>query len=678
MKINSINLHASVYDSVEEYGFSYNFDSGLNIITGHNSSGKSTIISCIYYCLGMEQLLGGNRNLILDKSITREFDYNGKTYTITESKAELEISHNNRIATLKRYIKNSIDENKNKIIITENGSTMSYLVHTPGDHDRASGFYKWLTLFLGIELPKTYSENTDQVKHLYLQNIFPCALIEQTKGWSDFFAQMPNFGIKDAKQKLIEFLLNLESLENEFKKDILAQEEKNIKSLWDKKYEKIDGLASEKGFILKGVNKDINSNGLKNISTSSLSKISADKKEWITLEKELTELDNELTLTIKKIKQKNSSLTPELIKNAQRKLQSEISLINRQIRTLNIERISEKQKIKEYRESINKLDIEIDRLDSALKLDAFLPEDKMSSLCPLCDHELDIESRLNVTNSKMNYRDSIAFLKSQRNLYISYINKHNELDSKFDNISNYLVNEITLKKNEIKNLRKDISSFEDSTLRTDILNELTISQKIEQYKKLLTTFNAVKADLKDLIVEFTKLKDDKSSLRLSDERDNIKIAFFLEKFKILLGSDYCNYTSNHIYHIAIQNKAPSRLLPVVITGRDTQTIRLSSSASDFIRAQWAFYLTLLDISANHPGFLILDEPGQHAMNVESMVALLTYAASSNKQIIMCISKDTKDKSNTANLNKIFTKLKEHQKYKLIDIDPHEQKCVGSR
>ncbi|WP_142917702.1 hypothetical protein [Klebsiella pneumoniae] len=429
---------------------------------------------------------------------------------------------------------------------------------------------------------------------------------------------------------------------------------------------------------MKGVNKDINSNGLKNISTSSLSKISADKKEWITLEKELTELDNELTLTIKKIKQKNSSLTPELIKNAQRKLQSEISLINRQIRTLNIERISEKQKIKEYRESINKLDIEIDRLDSALKLDAFLPEDKMSSLCPLCDHELDIESRLNVTNSKMNYRDSIAFLKSQRNLYISYINKHNELDSKFDNISNYLVNEITLKKNEIKNLRKDISSFEDSTLRTDILNELTISQKIEQYKKLLTTFNAVKADLKDLIVEFTKLKDDKSSLRLSDERDNIKIAFFLEKFKILLGSDYFNYTSNHIYHIAIQNKAPSRLLPVVITGRDTQTIRLSSSASDFIRAQWAFYLTLLDISANHPGFLILDEPGQHAMNVESMVALLTYAASSNKQIIMCISKDTKDKSNTANLNKIFTKLKEHQKYKLIDIDPHEQKCVGSR
>jgi len=489
---------------------------------------------------------------------------------------------------------------------------------------------------------------------------------------------MPNFGIKDAKQKLIEFLLNLESLENEFKKDILIQEEKNIKSTWRKKYERIDGLASEHGFILKGINSDLASNDLSNISMSSLSKISDDKKQWINIEKELTELDSKLTSTIKNIKEKNSLLTPRLIKNSQERLQSEIALINRQLRTLNIERNSEKQKIEEYKESINKLNIEIERLDSALKLDSFLPEDKTPSLCPLCDHELNIESRLNITNSKMNFRDSIAFLKSQRNLYLSYISKHNELDLKFDNISSYLVNEISLKKNEIKNLRKDISSFEDSTLRTDILTELTTSQKIDQYKKLLLSFKAIKTDLKDLVVEFTKLKDEKTSLRTSDERDNVKIAFFLKKFKALLGQEYFNYTSNHINHIAIQNKPPSRLLPVVITGRDTQTIRLSSSASDFIRVQWAFYLTLLDTSINHPGFLILDEPGQHAMNVESMVALLTYSASSKKQIIMCISKDTKDKSNTANLNKILAKLEGQQKYKIIDIDPLEQKCVGSR
>lgn len=186
MKIESIKTYITVFESKVKYGFSYNLNSGLNIITGHNSSGKSTILSCIYYCLGMEQLLGGNRNFILDKSITREFDFDNKTYTINQSIAHLTISNNGRIATLTRIMKDHQNENKNKITITENEKESSYLLHTVGDHDRETGFYHWLTSFLNINLPKIYSETTDQIKHLYLQNIFPCALIEQTKGWSDF------------------------------------------------------------------------------------------------------------------------------------------------------------------------------------------------------------------------------------------------------------------------------------------------------------------------------------------------------------------------------------------------------------------------------------------------------------------------------------------------------------
>lgn len=678
MNIDSINLRIKTFESVEDYGFSYEFDSGLNIITGHNSSGKSTIISCIYYCLGMEQLLGGNRNLILDKSISKEFDFKDKTYKISESIAELQLSNNGRKAILKRDIKNNAEENKNKIIITENNKTKSYLLHTTGDHDRDTGFYHWLILFLGINLPKTYSENTVQVKHLYLQNIFPCALIEQTKGWSDFFAQMPNFGIKDARQKLIEFLLDLESLENEFKKDIISQEEKSLKDLWAKKYDRIDRLATDKGFILKNLHADISNNDLKSVSNSSLSMISDDRKKWITIEQEISYSETKLTSIIKDLKNNTSLITPETIKNTQEKLQSEIVLINRQIRTLNLERISENNKIKEYNESIKRINVEIERLDSALKLDNFLPENKISPLCPLCDHKLDIEARLNVTNSKINYKESISFLKSQRNLYSSYISKHNDLESKFNDISNHLTNEIVIKKDEIKNLRKDISSLDDKTLRASIFNEVTTKQRINDYNKLLNSFKSIKSDLKDMIVDFSELKDTKKSLKSSDERDNFKISLFVKKFTALLGAENFNYTSNHIHQITIQNKPPSRLLPVVTTGGDTQTIRLSSSASDFIRAQWAFYLTLLEVSSNHPGFLILDEPGQHAMNVESMVALLKYSASSKKQIIMCISKDTKDKSNTANLNKILTFIEGRKKFKLIDIDPNEQKCVGAR
>nr|UKE83540.1 hypothetical protein KXZ65_21075 [Pectobacterium sp. PL152] len=62
---------------------------------------------------------------------------------------------------------------------------------------------------------------------------------------------MPNFGIKDAKQKLVEFLLQLESLDNEIRKDILLQREKNIKDEWEWKYEKISERATSQGFSLR-------------------------------------------------------------------------------------------------------------------------------------------------------------------------------------------------------------------------------------------------------------------------------------------------------------------------------------------------------------------------------------------------------------------------------------------
>nr|UKE83542.1 hypothetical protein KXZ65_21085 [Pectobacterium sp. PL152] len=97
-------------------------------------------------------------------------------------------------------------------------------------------------------------------------------------------------------------------------------------------------------------------------------------------------------------------------------------------------------------------------------------------------------------------------------------------------------------------------------------------------------------------MELSEIKDEKSSLKVSDERDNVKISGFISEFKQLLSNEYFLYTSNDISHITIQNKHPSRLLPVVIIRGNVQPIRLSSSASDFIRAQWAFYLTLLESS----------------------------------------------------------------------------------
>ncbi|EBF2491416.1 hypothetical protein CRQ25_24155, partial [Salmonella enterica subsp. enterica serovar Muenster] len=267
------------------------------------------------------------------------------------------------------------------------------------------GFYNWLTLFLGITLPTVHEDALDQGKSLYLQNVFPCALIEQTKGWSDFFAQMPNFGIKDAKQKLVEFLLQLESLDNEIRKDILLQREKNIKDEWGMRYTKISERATSQGFSLRGIYPDLIKNDLKGVSLSSLSVISEEKRDWIDLKDYISNLVGERSDILKKIKNEENSNTPDNIKNSQLKLQSEITLLNRQLRAINNEKIKEQRKIDGYLEEIKKIDIEIERLDSAIKLDRFMPDAEDLILCPVCDHELDVESRLKIDSSKVSLKD---------------------------------------------------------------------------------------------------------------------------------------------------------------------------------------------------------------------------------------------------------------------------------
>ena len=84
------------------YGFEFSFEQGLNIIAGENSRGKTTINSCIYYALGMEELLGGHNEKALDKALKEQFvikddeiddDEIGENFTVSRSKILLEIEN---------------------------------------------------------------------------------------------------------------------------------------------------------------------------------------------------------------------------------------------------------------------------------------------------------------------------------------------------------------------------------------------------------------------------------------------------------------------------------------------------------------------------------------------------------------------------------------------------------
>lgn len=214
-------------DITDLYGFEFQFNEGLNIIAGPNSRGKTTINTCVYYGLGMEELLGAHNEKALDKALKEEFtirlnedDEEGVNYKVLSSKVIIEIENDNKeIVCLERYIKaNSADVKTTNIVVYyatldllktegEVGQEV-YFVNSRGNNEDPNGFYNWLSSFINVKLPiVSNSSRSDNYSPLYLQTIFSALFVEQTKGWSDFFATMPFFGITKAKEKIVEFLL---------------------------------------------------------------------------------------------------------------------------------------------------------------------------------------------------------------------------------------------------------------------------------------------------------------------------------------------------------------------------------------------------------------------------------------------------------------------------------------
>lgn len=122
-------------------------------------------------------------------------------------------------------------------------------------------------------------------------------------------------------------------------------------------------------------------------------------------------------------------------------------------------------------------------------------------------------------------------------------------------------------------------------------------------------------------------------------------------FKQLLSS--FGYNSNNLNCVFLCDRNGSdKFLPEVQLPEGISPIRNVSSASDFIRSIWAYYLSLLKNSVRHPGFLVMDEPCQQSMKEESLKRLFSACADvKDKQIILFCSSHPQTEENINNESK---------------------------
>ncbi|MFA4987969.1 MAG: ATP-binding protein, partial [Candidatus Brocadiia bacterium] len=237
------------------------FARNLTIVRAKNSSGKSTLFNSLLYGLGMEELVGGRNEKVLPYAVKEHFEYDGRRILVTASEVLLEIeSRSGEVVTLRRAIRDSVRNPKLIEVFgvahltqgAELGEARPTYVHDGGGAKHPEGFHRFLESFLGLSLPQVPTTNGGETK-LYLQTVFAAMAVEQKRGWTDYIANIPFYGIRDARTRVVEFLLGLGVFETNALRNRLNAESVEIDADWRKVYDELRREAAPLGAVIDGV-----------------------------------------------------------------------------------------------------------------------------------------------------------------------------------------------------------------------------------------------------------------------------------------------------------------------------------------------------------------------------------------------------------------------------------------
>lgn len=620
-------LRVEIITAEKVIGFDDTFDQNMNIICSElNTSGKSSIISSIYYGLGLEEIIGGRGYKVMSSAFKNKVEYNTEELDVLESKVFLEISNGTEYITILRTAKM---ENRDSNLMTIYYSRMDYIqakdtesedmyVHSPNSAISSKGFFTFLESFLGLNLPNVPSTD-DKERKLYLQLIFSSMLIEQKRGWADLFSGMPHLGIREPKKRVIEYLLNMDTLKNEKLKYELKINGNRITEKWKRIYYEIVNKLEDMNLILKGVTEKAE---ILNEPRKSIMAVYQSEDSILTLD-EYIELKKHEYQNLIKVKPKNIESFQEL-KVELKKIEEDI--------------IEHETKIKQLRNRLSNEKSSLDKLSSSLKLiqtDIFNNQDakklrnlgskegfnSFKDICPTCNQTIS-DSLLvsqNVTDI-MGIEENIKHLKTQEKLFeYAIVQKKGNIKEIETNI-HVLENTISKMYQLARVTRNDIFTIDG------VVSEATIYKKVE-LNRTIDELEEMKNIMFNTINEFEDLSDDwKKQLANLQKLPKDKFTSLDEKKIKLLRNNFVSNlktfgyrSSSNINKVMISKDS---YMPII----ENFDLKFDSSASDHIRRIWAFTIALVQTSnkmnGNHPGILIFDEPGQHSIVVEDMEAFL--------------------------------------------------------
>ena len=666
IKINAIKIKIVTPDGL--YGFEQSFQKGLNIIRGNNSSGKSSLFQAILYALGLEELLGGKNEKTMQSVLKDQVEFpDSDFHKILQSEVYLEIENNETI-TVRRSIISPTDSPKlvnvyyGKLLTGDNKNLkkQSMFIHDKGGAaDDVYGFHAFLSRFLGWNMPEVIN-NQGQSSHLYIQQIAPTFMIEQKSGWSDFFATMPYYGIKQATSRIIEYILNMDVFENQRRKTELNYREEQIKENWKTIFIHISNIARDTRYNLQGLNE---TPSILNINEVLLLKDT--ETGTINIQTELSTFKSEYS-KLNTIEVKSIGESAELYEKQLSALQYSLAQKSISYDMMNSDLLLCEQQLEEYREQLQDVNSDLKKNRNALKiidLGGEIQSEVAILICPTCHQHIEDSLLPNsIQEIPMGINENIQYLESKKKMIEKYIEgqvlKCSGLRKNMETIRLDLTN----LRSQIRSIKKDLTEDNRLPSISEIEYRLNLKKKIELFDRKISEFNELKDKLQNLSNEYAKLVYQKKSIAASSYsvNDINKIKDFESYFKTAL-TDF-EYESKPISTIRILT---DDYLPLTqLETGEKYNIRFDSSASDFIRCLWAYYIALMQTSlkdnGNHPNLLMFDEPKQQDMSEDGFRTFMRKLSEfTSEQILVFASFENKDES--------FQSATEGLTYNLIHI-----------
>lgn len=658
MIIKAIKLRICSVDG--EYGFFVSFSRNLTVIRGNNSSGKSTLFNSLLYSLGMEELVGGKGERFLPYAVKENFETDSGLVNVESSEVYLEIENaKGDVITIKRSI---VDPNRNSKLVEilagayltgniEEQVVKSTYLFDPGSAIREEGFHHFLEVFLDLNLPKVASTSGGETK-LYLQTIFASLAVEQKRGWSDYITNIPFYGIRDARTRVVEFLLNLSVFEVNALKNQLDSDSVKIANEWDKAYVELQQALLQAGAIAHGVPR--------NVSATFNPTAMVIRKRVETQEVNISAYIPELQLEFVSIDERTIDLNNVVGEVSRKKM--EVVMADLQRLTHLHETISAKQtlqqiSLQDYRILLAEEQEDLSRNRAALKLRTLGARSGLTTAtdhCPTCAQPV-ADSLLSgvVTGPLMDLDTNINYLDRQCKMLTRQISGiETEILQNETSLSD-IVMRLDRKRSELDAIRTDVSTGATQS-RANVKRQMQIEDeitKLHKVEEIAEKSSLILNNLSKLLADNQKQRKEFSGSSYN-ESDLVKIGLFEKFFRANAGT--FGYESAEIAQIRINHETLTPFLEnlelrVLADKSRLRDIRIDSSASDFVRLIWSYLLALYQASAykgsngNHPGILLLDEPGQHSMAVQSQHALLQLlSAEKGLQSIVAASFDQSD------------------------------------